>query len=176
MHRAAGRVGRRQVLLGLGGLVLLPLGSGVAPGRPAQGIPPVEGEGDMGTVTVHVDSVVRGGARRPATPDAPGRPMPAEPTPFPAGGVVVQAVPAGDGSGVPAATAVTDASGVAVLVLPEGSYWIVVPRPPPGSAGPGAAAIARELPDGTSVSSWASVDVAPGASASVTLSLLELRP
>ena len=175
MYCAACRVGRRQVLLALSGLVLVPL-AGVTAARAAPGSPPAEGEGDMGTVTVHVDYVVRGGARRPAAPDGAGRPMPVEPTRIPAEGVVVQAVPAGDGTAVPAATAVTDTSGAAVLVLPAGSYWIVVPRPPAGSAGPVAAAIARELPDGTSVSSWASVDLAPGATPAVTLSLVQLRP
>src|SRR5829696_999491 len=105
MYRAACRVGRRQVLLGLGGLVL----AGVAPpARVAQGSPPADGEGNMGTVTVHVQYVVRGGARRPAAPDAAGRPMPAEPAAFPAEGVVVEAVPAGDGTVVPSASAVTD--------------------------------------------------------------------
>jgi hypothetical protein len=90
--------------------------------------------------------------------------------------VAVLAVPAGDGNAAPAATAVTDPAGSALLVLPAGSYWIFVPRPPADSVGPVAAAIARELPDGTSVSTWASVDLAPGGTLGVTLSLVQLRP
>ncbi len=170
------RASRRQLVLGLSGLVLWQLAGGSSPGNRAQGSPLAGDDVDVGTVTVHVEYVVSGGARPRPDPASGRPPPPPEPTRYPAVGVVVQAVPAGDGTAAPAATAVTDPAGIAALVLPAGSYWLIVPRPPAGSAGPGAAAIVRELPDGTSVSSWASVDLDPGATPEVTLSLVQLRP
>ena len=176
MDCAGRRASRRQLVLGLGGLVLWQLVGDSPPRSQAQGGRLAEDDGGMGTVTVHVEYVVSGGARPRPDPASGRQPPPPEPTRSPAAGVVVQAVPAGDGTAAPAASSVTDSAGSADLVLPAGAYWLIVPRPPAGSAGPLAAAIVRELPDGTGVSSWASVDLAAGATPEVTLSLVQLRP
>ena len=153
---------------------MLPLVSSQTFGSSLRTLKQETGNDGTATVFVHVELHVTSGVRRPDP--TTGRPQLPEPAISPAASVLVQALQAGDGRAPPVATATTDAAGIAVLTLPAGSYWIVIPPTLAADSIPIAGSLVRGLPDGTSVVSWASVDLFPGAATSITLALVQLRP
>jgi len=94
----------------------------------------------------------------------------------PAPGVAVRAVLADTSPTTPVASATTDETGHATFTLPAGSYLVVVPTAPNDFPGLWRAVITRQLPDGTLVSGVQSVDLAPGATGDVTISLVAPMP
>jgi hypothetical protein len=130
---------------------------------------------ENGTLTVQVQYLAGGGAP-PAREPGQTRPGSSRWRESPAAGVAVQAMLADTAAPTRVASATTDQAGQAVFTLAAGSYLIVVPRAPSAFPGLWQAVISRELPDGTLVSRMANVDLAPGTSTNVTISLVAPLP
>lgn len=120
---------------------------------------------DSASLSVQVQYVGQGGA-----PPPPGVTLPPHVL-GPAPQTTVQALPVGDGTATPVASGTTDDTGVVTLTLPPGSYWIVIPSPGGRSVSGPMPPSLTQLPDGTPVFDWKPVDLAPGDSQSLTLSL-----
>jgi hypothetical protein len=85
----------------------------------------------------------------------------------------VQVAPAGEADVQPIATARTGPDGTASLTVPAGHYWVFVPV---SGAEELRAAAQTVLPNGVAVSGWAAVDLAPGATQAITLTLRNMAP
>jgi hypothetical protein len=85
----------------------------------------------------------------------------------------VQVAPAGDAGVQTIATARTGPDGTGSLTVPAGHYWVFVPV----AAGEELRVAAQTvLPNGVPVSGWAEVDLAPGATQTITVTLRNMAP
>jgi hypothetical protein len=124
-----------------------------------------EGAVEVGAVAVHVELAGLLGSL-----PASGEPRPPRPL-GPAAEATVQVVDAAQPDRI-AAEGAADSQGEVRFELPPGCYWVAVPWSEQVPGQPGAPAVGGNLPDGRPVLAWAEVEVRPGETADLALTIV----